>query len=174
MKKIALFILLSGYVFASFAQKDSIHFPRYRNGLSIELLGGAGLMSLNYERLFLSRKHSFLTAKVGLNPYDVFTDQIILSPSVTYSYGKGSHFFEAGIGSLWGHKYYGLHSIQPCIGYLLRPKSSHFYMRIYGLYNIFPKGISIGDYSGPELIAGTYYVSHIWGGVGLGYMFAKK
>lgn len=188
MKKTFLILctLLAISLLAS-AQIDTIHLPRYRNGISYELMGTGGFMSLNYERLFFSRKHSFVTTKMGIAP-------IAMTLLITKSWGIKSHFIELGIGdnlayieplyhsSLGGGGYYNpnkayiRHILHPIIGYVFRPLCNHFFFRLYYIYNIFPPVSASLSMKVETSLSGQWVglSTRNWMGIGLGYTFCKK
>jgi len=83
------------------------HIDRPKNNISLNLLGDASIISVNYERIFVINSSFFVTGKVGFGYNKEFLfclfgscntpDRFFTIPHhITGNLGKGRHFFEFG------------------------------------------------------------------------------
>lgn len=133
--------------------------------ISLNILGDASIVSLNFESLFLVKEKSFFTGKIGIGYNVVISTQFfipIMTPlatiphHITYNYGRQKHFLELGAGgTLFMHGGTGNYIAYPIIGYRLQPlEASRWNFRIYGQFPLidftekdvvaYPFGLSAG------------------------------
>mgnify|MGYP003327803738 CR=1 FL=1 len=118
---------------------------RLLNNISLNLLGDASIISINYEKQYLVGKSYILSSKVGLGYNQEFCisfgtgscspveDYLTIPHHFTANIGKGRSFFEFGLGgtilsgkTTWPYILYGI------IGYRFQPlQSNKFNFRIY-------------------------------------------
>lgn len=140
-----LFVVLSTILIAQ--NKVTSDDIRPENNISLNLLGDASIISLNYERLFLINSTFFLTGKLGLGYNEEFelslwgtsdsepVEKYLTIPHhITGNYGKGRRCFEFGLGGtiINGNttQHYLTYAI---IGYRVQPfKSRKTNFRIFG------------------------------------------
>jgi hypothetical protein len=110
---------------------------RPRNNIYLNLLGDASIISINYERLFVSTPSTFLSGKLGIGYNEEFQlcifgpcssppDKYLTIPHhFTCNYGlrESIHFLEFGFGGtlINGNEYY----LDLIIGYRIQPKNSN-------------------------------------------------
>ena len=168
MRKITttLVSILFGGILLAQSNNDSIP-ERPVNGIVINLLGDASMISVNYERLLLIRETFFIAGDLGLGYNEEFELNIFGSYSapdkyltiphrITGNVGRGQHFFEFGLGGtvITGNTNQN-YLFYPILGYRLQPiKSNRFNFRVFGEFP-FPRvkdivftpfGLSLGLY----------------------------
>lgn len=100
MKKNLLIIFFSLFGFSlAFGQSQNENSAStlstlQRNSVYVELLGIAGMISINYERLVPLSDKNGLGFRVGVGSADAFTGLL----EINLIHGKSKHFFETGIG----------------------------------------------------------------------------
>ncbi len=104
--KLYLFLFLTAFAGISFAQGEridslnTIDTTKYRmNSFYFELLGNAGLYSINYERALLRKEKFLIISRIGggFLPNGKRVNQSYLAEQ-NFCYGKKSIFFELGFG----------------------------------------------------------------------------
>jgi hypothetical protein len=146
MNRIILIIVftISGTFLFAQNNRDSTDI-RPINNINLSICGGASIISLNYERLFLINQNFFITGKLGIGYNEEFKlcifgpcsppeKYITIPHHITGNLGKGRHFFEFGLGGtiIIGktNQHYWLY---PLVGYRLQPlKSNKVNFRIFG------------------------------------------
>lgn len=113
MKRLFISILIITYSSILNAQLklDNIEI-RPKNNAYLTIGGADGaLISLNYERLFLTSEKFFITAKIGAGYNEQFRlcilgpcsppikKYFVITEHLTADFGKGKSFFEVGLGS---------------------------------------------------------------------------
>jgi len=118
------------------------------NNISLNLLGDASILSINYEKQYLVRKSFILTTKFGLGYNQEFRlcvfgpcsspaeNYVTIPHHFTANFGKKRSFFEFGLGGTL--LFYGETSVPyifyPIIGYRFLPlKSNNLNFRLYFL-----------------------------------------
>lgn len=107
------------------------------NGIYLNLLGDASLISVNYERIVFVSPAFALSGKLGLGYNKEFklclfgvcppADEYATIPHhITVNFGKGRHFFEFGLGGtlISGNKSQP-YLLYPIFGYRILPLSSN-------------------------------------------------
>lgn len=141
---LTIILILTGAVIFAQINDDSIS-RRPVNSISINLLGDASIISVNFERIFLISSTFILTGKLGLGYNEEFQfcifgscpppeKYLTIPHHVTGNLGKGRHFFEFGLGGTIvsgnTNQYYLFY---PIVGYRLLPlKSNKVNFRIFG------------------------------------------
>ena len=167
MKKIILLFLIPLMGICLRAEK-MMPIDRPLNNVSLNLVGDASLISLNYERLFFLNDQIFLSGLVGLGYNEEF--QLCLfgpcdEPPEKYlnvnfhlsgNFGKGRHFLEVGLGTTFTTGTISRHMIvYPLLGYRLQPfHTNKIHLRIFASYPIIglnnidllyaPFGVAVG------------------------------
>ena len=145
MKRILFILFLVGSGTIIFAQNNSDTIViRPLNNISVNVLGDASLISLNYERLFLINPNTFITGKIGIGYNEEFqlfswgdatppSKYLTIPHHITVNFGKRKHFFEAGLGGTFIHGNTSQHYIPyPIVGYRLQPlKSNKLNFRVF-------------------------------------------
>lgn len=168
MKKITIilvYILSGGMLFAQ--NNNIIDSVRPVDGIAINLLGDASMVSVNYEKLFLIKKTFFITGELGLGYNEESQlclfgscstpDKYLTIPHhITGNVGRGKHFFEFGLGGTIITGNTDQHYVfYPIAGYRIQPvKSNRFNLRVFGEFPftrikdiVFtPFGLSLGIY----------------------------
>ncbi len=147
MKNLTIFLvcLLFGELLFAQSNNDSI-LVRPKNNISINLLGDASLVSVNYERLFVINPSFFITAKLGIGYNEEFClfgcddreKYLTIPQHITGNFGKGKNFFEFGLGGsiISGHTVQD-YTLYPMVGYRLQPlKSDKLNFRVYLQYPV--------------------------------------
>ena len=173
MRKLILVTLQLYTSILLYAQKqEEIINTRPLNSISLNLLGDASIVSLNYERQFLISPSFILTSKLGSgyneeNQLSIcFSGSCPPSPSperyftiphhITGNLGKGRHFFEFGLGGTFilGNTTQP-YLLYPIVGYRILPlQSDKINFRVFslipfsGLYTddivFIPLGLNLG------------------------------
>lgn len=144
-KKIIFIVALSVACSMLFGQMENDSLSRPLNNFSLNVLGEASIMSLNFERLFPLGKSVLLSAKIGLGANVDFCGliqceenyksklAITLPHHITANFGRGKAFFEIGYGGtyfLWNYNPVYLPSA--IIGFRMQPlKQGKFVFRIF-------------------------------------------
>jgi hypothetical protein len=99
MKKLILFLVLSGFSQFTFSQQNISQEKIPTRSAYLEL-GGAGVIySFNYDFRFNSQKMDSWGMRVGVGGYSTSNDSFFSLPVVINKlYGRGPHFFEMGLG----------------------------------------------------------------------------
>ncbi len=126
-----------------------------RNSFYVELLGIAGMISINYKRLVPLSDKNGLGFRVGVGSADALTGLV----EVNLIHGKSKHFLETGIGYVDAFNYPD-QWISIKLGYRYQAKKG-FLFKIAPMY--------IYNF---EKAKGNHDVfSGIWAGAGFGYSF---
>lgn len=146
MKKTILTLLLASYGILLFAQNnnDSNHI-RPGNGIYLNLLGDASLISINYEKLFFVSSNFIVTGKSGLGYNEKFQicfggpcwepkRYVTVPHHITGNIGEGRNFLEFGLGgTIIGGNTSQHYLLYPIVGYRLVPlKANKLNFRIFG------------------------------------------
>lgn len=161
MNKNILTILLILYA-AILTSQDSgdSYLTRPLNGVYLNLLGDASVISINYEKLFPMNKNIFITSKLG---FGYSSELIAWNPPaksfVTLPFhlssiiGRNRSFIEIGMGATLSFGDDDSRVLYPILGYRLQPlKAQKFNFRIYiqwptklnDIPYFFPLGFSLG------------------------------
>jgi hypothetical protein len=131
LKKTIYILLFIGFSSSGIAQDSLVN----RNNVFIELWGGAGLYSLNYERIFSVTPSLNMTARIGGEYLYLINYNIIGCPiSSSILFGKRDNRIELGIGC--AYLYAGNFDVEKnllnglIIGYRLQPINKHVIIRI--------------------------------------------
>jgi len=145
MKKIALPIILlfTGIVLFAQNQEDTLDL-RPVNNISLNLLGDASIISINYERQFLLSPNFILSGKLGLGyntefkicifgPCSPPENYLTIPHHITGNIGKERHFFEFGLGGTIINGNTTQHYLlYPIVGYRILPlRSKKISFRIF-------------------------------------------
>lgn len=170
MRKVILVLILLNTDIILFAQnqKELVN-TRPLNSISLNLLGDASIISLNYERQFLVSPTFILSSKLGFGYNEEFQlcisgpcssapEMYLTVPHhITVNIGKGRHFFEFGLGgTIINGNTTQPYLLYPIVGYRILPlRSNKINIRIFGLLPFsgletddilfIPFGLSIGE-----------------------------
>ena len=130
--RVILVIVLPFVGGLSFAQQDSTQAPSEfsRNTIFLELLGNAGLYSINYEHRFIEQ----LGLRIGFSsvnfPLDTETGPVTMAPlMVNYITGKDKHHFEVGAGLMLSNRIDN-RGMTATTGYRFQPPQGGFHFHI--------------------------------------------
>jgi hypothetical protein len=141
--RISLAILFMLSVNILFAQNGEVlPVNRPRNNINMNQLGDASFISINYERLFLSKRILFLTVKAGLGFGASYVDDftcLTLPHHITMNLGEKRSFLEVGFGGTFLITYNITYNYDityycwyPIFGYRFQPyKSPRLNFRIF-------------------------------------------
>jgi hypothetical protein len=114
MRKLILVLMLLKTSEILFAQNiyEEVE-PRPLNNVTLNFIGDASLVSINYERQFLVTPNFIISSRIGIGHYGEFSlcSSLILCTTppaqyltiphhITGNLGKGKHFFEFGFGGV--------------------------------------------------------------------------
>jgi hypothetical protein len=164
---IGLCILLSSM---AYTQENDNNLRKLDRKNNIDLtIGGNGLfVSINYNRILLTRSNYFINTSVGIGT-DLFSGGITIPHQVTFNIGKKNSFIELGIGgSYWSGKSNESGYTETLNSYQLSP--------IIGWRKHFSNNLIFRVYANPLFhISGVYYIENYsvipYLGVSLGYSF---
>jgi hypothetical protein len=151
MKRIILIYLLTASSSILLSQaKDSTQIPKTTGNVHLNILGDGSLIGLNFEIIFIQKEKFLLIGKLGMGYNEEFKINLCLfgpcpdpepakkfvtfPHSLTFNFGKGKHFFEAGLGgTLISGDTDQNYLFYPTMGYRLQPfRVKKFTFRIFG------------------------------------------
>jgi hypothetical protein len=155
--------------------KDSTSISK--NTVYVELLGNAGIYSINYDRIILEEKRLKISGSIGISyipPSIRYNHTFIYPAEINFLYGR-KNYLELSIGySLLLNLYkedifmvYDIYSYPVLrIGYRFQKPNGGFFFRTGFLLYLVKNGFTI-DYS-------NYSNNKTWIGAGFGYTFKNK
>lgn len=91
---IALYSLIISFVYGQNENSSSTMSNVQRNSVYVEFVGIAGMISINYERLWPLSEKNGLGLRIGMGSAEALTGLF----EVNLIHGKSKHFLETGIG----------------------------------------------------------------------------